>query len=231
MISLLSGISDLTLFGIDLINVSGLVEMLVRFALNSLFVYIIVNFFYYPRGHRRDYYFAFVLLSVSIFMMIYLMDGSKIKIGAALGLFAVFGIIRYRTESVPIREMTYLFFVVAISVINGMSARLSVAELLASNLLFVIVVAVAESNRFIKRTSCKYIRYDNIKLITPQCREALIADLESRTGLKVIRVEIGSIDFMNDTALIKMYYDSESVPGDDSGNDANTMEKMPRNYE
>ena len=146
MISLLSSLSDITFLGIPLIIVSGLAEMLIRFALNAVFVYIIVNFFYYPRARRRDYYFAFVMLSVSIFMMIYLMDGSKIKIGAALGLFAVFGIIRYRTESVPIREMTYLFFVVAISVINGMSARLSVAELLAANLLFVVVVAVAESN-------------------------------------------------------------------------------------
>ena len=106
MISLLSSLSDITFLGIPLINVSGLAEMLIRFALNAVFVYIIVNFFYYPRARRRDYYFAFVMLSVSIFMMIYLMDGSKIKIGAALGLFAVFGIIRYRTESVPIREMT-----------------------------------------------------------------------------------------------------------------------------
>ena len=227
MISLLSSLSDITFLGIPLINVSGLAEMLIRFALNAVFVYIIVNFFYYPRARRRDYYFAFVMLSVSIFMMIYLMDGSKIKIGAALGLFAVFGIIRYRTESVPIREMTYLFFVVAISVINGMSARLSVAELLAANLLFVVVVAVAESNHFLKRTGCKYVRYDNIKLITPACHAQLVADLESRTGLKITRVDIGSIDFMNDTALLKIYYDTNTV----RENEADTMEKMPRNYE
>lgn len=172
MITLLNSLLDITFFGVKFIDVYGLAEMLTRFALNSVFVFAIINFFYYPRSNRRDYYFAFVMLSVSIFMMIYLMDGSKIKIGAALGLFAVFGIIRYRTESVPIREMTYLFFVVAISVINGMSAKLSVAELLAANLLFVLVVAVAESNLFVKRVGCKYVRYDNIKLITPEkkCR-------------------------------------------------------------
>ena len=155
------------------------------------------------------------------------MDGSKIKIGAALGLFAVFGIIRYRTESVPIREMTYLFFVVAISVINGMSAKLSVVELLAANLLFVLVVAVAESNHFVKRVGCKYVRYDNIKLITPAKNAELIADLKERTGLDVLRVEVGSIDFMNDTALIKMYYTSHSTVN----NDADTMPKMPKKYE
>ena len=189
MITLLNSLLDITFFGVKFIDVYGLAEMLTRFALNSVFVFAIINFFYYPRSNRRDYCFAFVILSVSIFMMIYLMDGSKIKIGAALGLFAVFGIIRYRTESVPIREMTYLFFVVAISVINGMSAKLSVAELLAANLLFVLVVAVAESNLFVKR--------------------------------------VGSIDFMNDTALIKMYYTSKST----GENDADTMPKMPKKYE
>ena len=227
MITLLNSLLDITFFGVKLIDVCGLAEMLTRFALNSVFVFAIINFFYYQRSNRRDYYFAFVMLSVSIFMMIYLMDGSKIKIGAALGLFAVFGIIRYRTESVPIREMTYLFFVVAISVINGMSAKLSVAELLAANLLFVLVVAVAESNLFVKRVGCKYVRYDNIKLITPEKNAELIADLKERTGLDVLRVEVGSIDFMNDTALIKMYYTSKST----GENDADTMPKMPKKYE
>ncbi len=227
MIALLNSISDITLFGIQLINVPGLVEMFARFVLNTIFAFTIINFFYYPRSHRRDYYFTFLLLSVSIFMMLYLMDGSKIKIGAALGLFAVFGIIRYRTESIPIREMTYLFFVVAISVINGIAAKLSLVELLAANMLFVVVVAVAESNRFVKRVGCKYVRYDNIKLITPQKRAELIEDLSNRTGLNVLRVEVGSIDFMNDTALIKMYYVSKN----ESENDVDTMPKMPKNYE
>ncbi len=227
MIALLNSISDITLFGIQLINVPGLVEMFARFVLNTIFAFTIINFFYYPRSHRRDYYFTFILLSVSIFMMLYLMDGSKIKIGAALGLFAVFGIIRYRTESIPIREMTYLFFVVAISVINGIAAKLSLVELLAANMLFVVVVAVAESNRFVKRVGCKYVRYDNIKLITPQKRAELIEDLSKRTGLNVLRVEVGSIDFMNDTALIKMYYVSKN----ESENDVDTMPKMPKNYE
>ena len=148
MLTLLNGIiaaAGGTIQSIDWIDAPALVEMLCRFLLNIVMVWIVVHFFYYPKSRRRDYYFTFLLFAVSIFMLIYLMDGAKMKIGAALGLFAVFGIIRYRTESVPIREMTYLFFVVAISVINGMSARLSVAELLAANLLFVVVVAVAES--------------------------------------------------------------------------------------
>lgn len=227
MITLLNSISDITVFGMELISVSGLAEMFTRFILNSIFVYLIINYFYYPRSQRREYYFAFFMLSVSIFMMLYLMEGSKIKVGAALGLFAIFGIIRYRTESIPIREMTYLFLVVAISVINGIATKLSIAELLVANLLFLVVVTIAESNHFIKRVGCKYVRYDNIKLITPQRNADLIADLKERTGLEVIKVEVGSIDFMNDTALLKVYYKSVTS----TNNEVDSVAKLPKNYQ
>ena len=227
MIALLESISHIAIAGIQLIDPLPLAEMLVRFAFNFLFVLIIVRFFYYPRSKRRDYFFAFIMLSASIFMMIYFMDGSKMKVGAALGLFAVFGIIRYRTEAVPIREMTYLFFIVALAVVNGMSARLSIAELLIANLIFILVAKFTESSRFIKRVACKYVRYDNINLITPEKREDMIEDLKKRTGLNIIKVEIGSIDFMRDTALIKIYYED----ADAAMNDANTLQKLPKNYE
>lgn len=227
MIALLESISHIAIAGIQLIDPEALAEMLVRFAFNFLFVLIIVRFFYYPRSKRRDYFFAFIMLSASIFMMIYFMDGSKMKVGAALGLFAVFGIIRYRTEAVPIREMTYLFFIVALAVVNGMSARLSIAELLIANLIFILVAKFTESSRFIKRVACKYVRYDNINLITPEKREDMIEDLKKRTGLNIIKVEIGSIDFMRDTALIKIYYED----ADAAMNDANTLQKLPKNYE
>lgn len=227
MIALLESISHIAIAGIQLIDPEALAEMLVRFTFNFLFVLIIVRFFYYPRSKRRDYFFAFIMLSASIFMMIYFMDGSKMKVGAALGLFAVFGIIRYRTEAVPIREMTYLFFIVALAVVNGMSARLSIAELLIANLIFILVAKFTESSRFIKRVACKYVRYDNINLITPEKREDMIEDLKKRTGLNIIKVEIGSIDFMRDTALIKIYYED----ADAAMNDANTLQKLPKNYE
>ncbi len=208
------------------IDVPGLVEMLSRFALNILMVWIIIHFFYYSKSRRRDYYFTFLLISVSIFMLIYLMDGSKMKIGAALGLFAVFGIIRYRTESVPIREMTYLFFLVALSVVNGMAQKLSIVELATANLIFLIVVWVAESNLLAKHVSCKYIRYDNIELIQPERRDEMIADLEKRLGVKVLNVEVGSIDFLKDSALIKVFYENTKK----ESNSIDTLEKMPKNY-
>ena len=210
---------------IEWIDASALIEMLCRFAINIVMVWIVVHFFYYPKSRRRDYYFTFLLFAVSIFMLIYLMDGAKMKIGAALGLFAVFGIIRYRTESVPIREMTYLFFLVALSVVNGMAQKLSIAELAAANIIFVIAVSIAESNLLAKHVSCKYVRYDNIALITPEKRPEMIADLEKRLGVEVTHVEVGSVDFLKDSALIKVNYKNK-----EKTNSVDSLEKLPRIY-
>lgn len=225
---LISHLSEITLFGLPLIDLPALQEMLTRFLLNTLVVGVIVHFLYYPKSQRRDYYFTFLLLSVSIFMLIYLMDGSKIKVGAALGLFAVFGIIRYRTESIVIRDMTYLFFIVALSVVNAMSVRLSVIELLIANALFFFTAWIAESNHLVRHTSCKFIKYDNIELIRPEKRAELIADLEKRTGLKVIRVEIGTIDFLRDCTLLKMHY---IKPDNEQTNSVNTLTEIPKHYD
>lgn len=208
------------------VDAPSLTMMLLRFALNTVAVWIIVQFFYYKKSKRRDYYFTFILISVSIFMLIYLMDGSKMKIGAALGLFAVFGILRYRTEAVPIREMTYLFFLVALSVVNGMAAKVSVVELISANLIFVLSVAICESNLLVKQNACKYVRYDNIALIVPEKREEMKADLEKRLGLEIVNIEIGTVDFLRDIALIKVYY--KNAAG------SNTMEnttKLPKQYD
>ncbi len=198
------------LFADNFCNLQGLFEMSLRFLLNLAVVWIIVHFFYYPKGRRRDYYFTFLLLSISIFMLIYLMDGSKLEIGAALGLFAVFGIIRYRTESVPIREMTYLFFLVALSVLNGTNAELSLVERLAANLLLVATVWGSENYLLASKIGCKFVRYDNVELILPERSEELKADLEKRLGVKIVRVEVGAVDFLTDMAMLRVYYEDEA---------------------
>ena len=224
MLTLLNGMlaaANGTFQSIEWIDAPALLEMICRFLLNIVMVWIVVHFFYYPKSRRRDYYFTFLLFAVSIFMLIYLMDGAKMKIGAALGLFAVFGIIRYRTESVPIREMTYLFFLVALSVVNGMAQKLSIAELAVANIIFVIAVSIAESNLLAKHVSC----YDNIALITPEKRPEMIADLEKRLGVKVTNVEVGSIDFLKDSALIKVYYKNP-----EKTNGVDNLEKLPKHY-
>src|SRR5574344_2778425 len=212
MISLLTTnlLSALTFMGTDIINVPGLVEMLLRFFLNIIMVWIIVQFFYYPKSQRRDYYFTFLLISVSIFMLIYLMDGSKIKIGAALGLFAIFGIIRYRTESVPIREMTYLFFLVALSVLNGKIDEMNFLGRLIINALFIIVVWVSENFLSAYREGCKFVKYDNIDLIKPERYDELVADLEKRLGLEILRVDVGAVDFLTDMTMLRVFYKDPS---------------------
>lgn len=212
-----------SLFNESLYDGRGLLEMCSRFLLNLCFVWAIIHFFYYPKSRRHDYYFTFLLISVSIFMLIYLMDGSKMEIGAALGLFAVFGIIRYRTESVPIREMTYLFFLVALSVLNGTTSRLSFVEHLAANLIFLATVWLCENVLLTRRESVKLVRYDNIQLITPEREEELRNDLRQRLGVEITRVEVGAVDFLTDMAMLRVHY----IPRDKTANSVDNLTKLP----
>lgn len=138
--------AELAFMETPLIDAAGFMELILRFVLNMVVVVAIIRFFYYPKSRRRDYFFTFTLISISIFLMIFLLGSVKLKIGFALGLFAIFGIIRYRTESMPVREMTYLFVIIAISVINALSVQLSYAELTATNLLFILCIWLCESN-------------------------------------------------------------------------------------
>jgi hypothetical protein len=199
----------------------ALSELLIRFVLNTAVIALIVRVFYYPKSKRRDYFFTFILISISVFLLIFLMGGVKLKIGFALGLFAIFGIIRYRTESVPIREMTYLFLIIAVSAINGLATSISYVELLATNLLFIISIWALESNRWVKHVASKLVLYDNIRLITPDHEEELIEDLKKRTGLNILRVEVGAIDFSKDTAMVKVYYEPLS-------NEINSVDNVGR---
>lgn len=186
-----------------------LFELISSFLLNTIVVFIIVHFLYYPKGRRRDYYFTFLMLSISIFMLIYLLLGnsSDMGIGAALGLFAIFGIIRYRTESVPIREMTYLFFLVALSVLNAKSGDLNFLGRVVINAVMILTVWGAERLLSNHKEGCKFVKYDNIELIKPEKHEELKADLEARLGVKVTRVEVGAVDFLTDMTMLRVFYE------------------------
>lgn len=195
------------LYGISLINYSGLTELFIRFGFNLLVAIVIIRYLYYPTTRRKDYLFTFVMLSTTIFLLIFMLESVKMKIGFALGLFAIFGIIRYRTNPIPIKEMTYLFVVITISVINGMtSKKISYAELITTNLIIVFVVFIIEKLLLLKHETSKKITYEKIELIKPENRKELIADLEDRTGIKISRIEVGRINFLQDTARIKIYF-------------------------
>ena len=202
-------IESLYLLDAPIIESHDFLTMIVRFAFNTLVVWLMIHCLYYPKSRRRDYYFTFMLISISIFFLIFLLGGVKLKIGFALGLFAIFGIIRYRTESMPVREMTYLFCIIAMSVINALATTISYAELVTTNAIFLIATWFFESYVLLKHVSTKLVQYDRISLITPDRREELIADLKRRTGLDITKVEIGAIDFLRDMAIIKIYYESD----------------------
>ena len=202
----------------------ALSELLIRFFLNTAVIALIVRVFYYPKSKRRDYFFTFMLIAISVFLLIFLMGGVKLKIGFALGLFAIFGIIRYRTESVPIREMTYLFLIIAVSAINGLATSISYVELLATNLLFIISIWALESNRWVKHVASKLVLYDNVNLISPDKEAELIEDLKKRTGLDILRIEVGAIDFSKDTAMVKIYYE----PLTNEVNSVNQVGRLPK---
>lgn len=209
------------------IDGGAVIELLWRFVFNCVVVGLIIHLFYYPKSRRRDYYFTFSLIAVSVFLLIILMGGVKMKVGFALGIFAIFGIIRYRTESVPIREMTYLFVIIAISVINALAVQLSIAELLMANVLFIFAVWLLESERWLKHVSCKVVLYDKIQLITPDKREELMDDLRKRIGVDVNKVEIGHVDFLRDAVMIKVYYEAKTR----EINSVDTMMRLPREGE
>ena len=205
------------------IDTNHVKELLIAFFINLIAIMIVVRGLYYPKCKRGEFFFTYILIAISTFMLIYVLGDVKLKAGIALGLFAIFSIIRYRTEQVAIREMTYLFIIIAVSAINGLTvSELSYGEVLIINILFILSIWICESKLLISHYSYKVIKYDNVKLITPDKKDELIADLEKRTGLKIEKVEVGAIDFLKDAAIIKMYYKSNS-----SNNSVDTTLKTP----
>ena len=190
----------------------NVVTMPLMFLFNLLVTWVLIYGIYYRYSRRRDYYVQFMLFSSGMFVLLWLMQILDIQTGFVLGLFAIFGMIRYRTETVPIREMNYMFLVIAVSVINSLSLKadgLAWYLLLFANIVILLLAWGFEAWQVRRRVSTKIILYEKIENIKPENRAALIADLEERTGLKVVDIEIGHIDFLRDVAYIKMTYPLE----------------------
>lgn len=188
-------------------------KMLVRFAICVLTNWVIVAKLYYPKSRRRDFFFTFMLIGIAIFFivffMIFVLEDMKGKtgIGVGIGMFGIFSIMRYRTDAMPVREMTYLFIVLCLSVVNALASTMPVIELLLTNL--IIIVSVWACEKSLKVVPCKLIQYDRIELIKPERSEDLKADLKARTGLDIIKVEVGGLDMLRDMAVVKVYYRSD----------------------
>lgn len=207
MWSYLLNINDYTFLGLDIVHVDNFTELLLRFVLNISVVIVIVRVLYYPVARRKDYLFSFILISALIFLLCILLESVKLQLGFAFGLFAIFGILRYRTFAIPIKEMTYLFILIGISVINALAnKKISWAELVFTNLVLLYLVYGLEKLWLVKHESSKQIIYEKVDLVQPQKREELKKDLEERTGLKINRIDVGRIDYLRDTARLIIYY-------------------------
>ena len=185
---------------------SPAMHLTVQFLFNLILCSIIIWFFYYPKSRRVDFSATFMLFSTAVFMLLYFMGGVSLDITVGLGLFMIFGIMRYRTEMVPIREMTYMFLTIATSVINGINTIND--KLIFANILIIAALATVEYilTRTIRHEVSKLVCYERIELIRPDRRPELIADLEYRLGHKINRVEVGNVDFLRDAAFLKVYY-------------------------
>ena len=199
------------LFGIELFkdffDGEGFAKLIFKFGINFFFLAIIVRLIYYRIKDDKDYVFTFFMFNVLTFFICFLLRKVPMEMGFALGLFAVFGILRYRTEAIPIRQMTYLFIVIGISMINALSNKsISILELLFTNGFITLITYLIDRVWFQTMELKKSITYEKIDLILPEKKEELIDDLKLRTGLPIHEVKIEKIDFLRDTASITIYY-------------------------
>jgi uncharacterized membrane protein len=188
--------------------------MIVRLLISIFFTWLIIDRLYYAKSHRRDFRFTFMLIPVAIFLIVFFMIfvledmKGKTSMGVGIGLFGIFSIMRYRTDTMPVREMTYLFVTIALAVVNAVSVDVPFAEVILTNVLVAAAVWVGEKQ--LKSNTTKLVQYDRIELIVPERRQELIDDLQARLGLNVTNVEIGAVDFLKDMAMLRITYDGQS---------------------
>ncbi len=189
-------------------------SFLLYFGFNFLVTLLVVRFIYYPSTHNKHYVFTFLAFNTVIYFVLYFMNSIEIGIGVGFGLFAIFSILRYRTDPMPIREMTYLFIIAALPVMNSVGSNDSVwPQLVAANLAILVILWVLEREWGFHYEASRRIVYEKIELIRPERRAELIADLEARVGVKVKQVIIGKVNFMRDTAQLTVYYDDPGQKG------------------
>ena len=194
--------------------------LLLRLGINLIVMTIIIRYLYYPITKRKDYLFTYYLIGLTTFFLCFGLKKLDIDTGMGLGLFAIFGIIRYRTDAIEIKEMTYLFLIIGVSVVNSLASnKISVAEMGVINFAVIAVTYGLEYLWLVKHLTRKTIVYERIDLITPDKENEMRVDLEKRTGLTLDHFEIGKINFLNDTAQVRLFYYAEEQAMSDYHND------------
>jgi len=203
--------TDFSTFSWDYTDLDGLG---IRLGINLMVLFVIIRLLYYPKTKRKDYLFTYFLIGIITFFLCFGLKKLDIDTGMGLGLFAIFGIIRYRTDAIEIKEMTYLFLVIGLSVVNAMLAtevdkgiyQINLLELGFINLTVILVLFVLEYLWLVKHETRKVVNYDRVDLVHPDKYEEMKKDLEAKTGLVINRFEIGKIDYLNDTCMVRIYY-------------------------
>ena len=182
-----------------------------RLLVDVLSMLVLVRFIYFRIYKKKDYLFTFFLFNIIIFIITYLLNKVDMSMGAAFGLFAVFSMLRYRTEGISTKDMTYLFIVISIGLICAVS-KATYFELIIINSILIGFTYALDGNWLVRNEMTKTIQYENIELIKPEHHEALVNDLKNRTGLDIHRVTVTKIDFLKDVAIVKIYFYEDSLP-------------------
>jgi hypothetical protein len=213
----------------DSVHVSNLIDMMWRFSLNLAVILILVRWLYFSAARRKDYLFTYILISSIIFLLCYLLEKVMLQIGFALGLFAIFGIIRYRTLTIPIKEMTYLFLIIGVSVINAIADTSSdILAIIFTNIIVILITWGLEKRWLMRHETSKIIVYEKINLLKPEFAKELIDDLQLRTGIpEIIRIEIGEIDLLRDICHLRIFFETT----DNNDNGPNIITHKNNSYE
>jgi len=202
---------------LDFLSLSpSFAQMLVRLFISLVVTWFIIFRLYYKKSKHREFCFTFMLISIAIFFIVFFMVfvledmKGKTSMGIGIGLFGIFSIMRYRTDAMPVREMTYLFVIIALALVNAIAEGVPMFELILTNLIILAAVWIFETT--LKTQPTKYIQYDRMELVVPEKKDELKADLEKRLGVKIIKVEVGAIDFIRDMAMVRIVYEGLQTP-------------------
>lgn len=186
-----------------------IITLALRFAFNLAATFVIVVLLYARISRRKEFYFSYFAISIAVFLLVFLLESVKIELGFALGLFAIFGIIRYRTDAIPPKEMTYLFIIIAVSVINALSKDyLGYLELTFVNLLLAGALWALEKILMMRRENSLMVIYEKIENMHMDREADMLKDLEERSGVKIIRYHVDKIDYLRDIACITIYFNN-----------------------
>ncbi|KPK83367.1 MAG: hypothetical protein AMS27_13095 [Bacteroides sp. SM23_62_1] len=196
----------------DFFTWAGFWQLLFRFAINTIWIFLISRLLYYPKQKKPEYLFSFLLIGSIVFIICNLLGKLTLSIGFAVGLFAIFAVLRYRTNPIPVKEMTYFFIIIGVSVKNALASRISLPELLFSDVAIFALTFAGEYILFKKKYISKTIIIQNIELTRPENYPKLIEELSNLSGFKVEKAEIGRVDYIKRQARIRIYFLEKDAP-------------------